>query len=114
MSRQEFPKSVKLEAWKRCGGFCECGCGQKIISGNVQYDHRLADALGGEPTLENCVVMRSRCHLKKTVENDRPAIDKATRVYEKNAGIRKSKGRPMPGTKASGWKKNFDGSTERR
>lgn len=114
MTRREFPKHVKLEAWKRCGGFCECGCGQKIISGNVQYDHRLPDAFGGEPTLDNCVVMRSRCHLKKTTEIDRPAIDKATRIAEKNSGLRKRKSPPMPGTKASGWKKKMDGRTERR
>lgn len=110
--RQEFPKSVKLAAWKRCGGICECGCGQKII--RAQYDHRIPDALGGEPTLENCVVLEAKHHQKKTVEIDRPAIDKATRIREKNAGIRKPKGRPLPGTKASGFRKRMDGSVEKR
>lgn len=112
--RQEFPKSVKLAAWKRCGGICECGCGQKIISGNVQYDHRIPDALGGDNSLENCVVMRTRCHLTKTTTRDVPAIAKAVRISEKNAGVRKRKGKPMPGTKASGWKHKISGDWERR
>jgi len=111
--RQEFPKSVKLAAWKRCGGICECGCGQKIISGNVEYDHILEDYLGGEPTLENCKVLRTKCHDAKT-EKRRPEIDKTRRTIEKNAGVRKRKGKPMPGTKASGWKHKISGDWERR
>lgn len=111
--RQEFPKSVKLAAWKRCGGICECGCNQKIIGGMVEYDHILEDYLGGQPTLENCRVMRTKCHDAKTAER-RPEIDKTRRTIEKNAGIRKPKGRPLPGTKASGLRKKMDGSVERR
>ncbi|MBK8467864.1 MAG: HNH endonuclease [Chloracidobacterium sp.] len=95
--KDEFSKATKLSAWHRCGGFCECGCGQKIISGNVEYDHRLPVALGGDSSVGNCVVLRTRCHLTKTVGFDRPAIDKAVRVKEKNAGLRKPRGRPYAG-----------------
>ncbi len=53
--RKEFPKKVKLAAWQRSGGICECGCGVKIIAGDgPEYDHIIEDTIGGEPTLENC------------------------------------------------------------
>lgn len=105
--RQEFSKKVKLAAWERCGGICECGCGQKIISGAVEYDHIIEDALGGEPVLENCMVMRKRCHDGKTGKR-RPALDKTRRVVEKAAGARKSKN-PMPCGRNSQFKKTMSG-----
>lgn len=111
--RREFSKKVKLAAWMRSGGRCECGCGVKIIAGDgPEYDHIEEDYLGGEPTLENCMVMRKRCHDAKTAKN-RPAIDKTRRGFEKRIGARKTSS-TMPGSKASGWKKKMDGSVEKR
>lgn len=89
MSRQEFPKKVKLAAFERCKGICECGCGQKIIT--AEYDHIVAAALGGSNDLDNCMVLDRRCHRKKTSSHDVPVIAKATRVFEKRAGLRKSR-----------------------
>lgn len=110
--RREFPKAVKLAAFQRCGGICECGCGVKIIAGDgPEYDHILEDTLGGEPTLENCRVLRKRCHGRKTSER-RPEIDKAQRGFEKRIKVRKS--RPMPFGRTSKWKKKLDGTVERR
>ena len=112
MARSEFTKKTKLEAWKRCEGFCECGCQQKII-GIPEYDHIIEDAIDGGNDLENCMVMSKKCHALKTKER-RPEIDKTRRISEKNAGVRKRKGRPIPGSKASGWRKKMDGTAERR
>lgn len=98
-----FPKSVKLAAWKRCGGKCECGCGQKILT--AEYDHWPTPyAYGGANTLENCRVLSARCHRKITAEVDQPRIAKATRIEEKRAGLRKSK-RPFP-KRADPWGKS--------
>ncbi len=113
--RREFPKKVKLAAWDRCGGKCD-RCGNKIVAGNgPEYNHRLPDYLGGEPTLENCEVLCIKpCHRTVTSEQDRPVIDKARRVMEKRIGVRSRKSRPMPGSRASGFRKRMDGSVERR
>ena len=114
MSRLEFTKAVKAAAFQRCNGICECGCGVKIIAGDgPEYDHRIEAALGGDNSLENCVVLRARCHRAKT-SSRAGTLAKVKRTAEKNAGIRKAKGRPLPGTKASGFKKKMDGSVERR
>ena len=114
MSRKEFPKSVKLAAWQRSNGHCECGCGVKIIAGDgPQYDHIIEDALGGEPTLENCRVLRKRCHAGKTSER-RPNLDKARCGFEKRIKARERRARPMAGTKASGWKIKMNGERVKR
>lgn len=110
----EFSKATKLAAWQRSKGICECGCGVKIIAGDgPEYDHKIEVALGGDNSIENCVVMRKRCHDAKTKKR-RPELDKTRAGFEKRIGARKSRGKPLPGTKASGWKHKMDGSWERR
>lgn len=107
-SKNEFPKSVKLAAWQRSGGICECGCGGKIIAGDgPEYDHRLEVTLGGTPTLENCVVLRKRCHRAKTSERAAP-IAKVTAGFEKRINAR---GRKSALSKRAGMK--FDWSKSR-
>lgn len=90
MSRAEFSKAVKREAWDRCGGICE-DC-QLPILGTPEYDHDLPDFLGGEPTLENCRCLCSKCHRIKT-RGDRQRIDKARRIDEKRKGLRPKRSR---------------------
>lgn len=90
MSRREFSKGVRLQAWERSGGRCECGCGQKIV-GTPEYDHIIEDTLTHDNSLANCMVMSKRCHRLKTDRN-RPEIDKTRRVFEKRAGVRTGRG----------------------
>lgn len=88
--RAEFSKKTKLAAWDRCGGICECGCGQKIIT--PEYDHYpVPAALGGAATLDNCRVLNKRCHRILTATKDVPDISKSTRVFEKRIGARESR-----------------------
>jgi 5-methylcytosine-specific restriction endonuclease McrA len=101
VSRQEFPKSVKLAAWERCNGCCECGCNRKIVDG-AEYDHIVPAAVGGPATLENCRVLARACHRRKT-DVDVPRIAKNVRIAEKRAGLRKTN-RGFRGSK------RFDGS----
>jgi 5-methylcytosine-specific restriction enzyme A len=87
MSRKEFSTSVKVAAWKRCGGLCE-ECGDLLKPGRFQYDHDNPDGLTGEPTLDNCVVRCTPCHSEKT-KQDVANIAKAKRREAKALGIRK-------------------------
>lgn len=111
MSRKEFPSSVRMAAKARCeanGWLCETGtrivngveteldgCGLPII-GRPDYDHIRPDGLGGEPTLENCQVICSKCHKIKTHERDRPVMAKADRQMKSATGL-KPKGRGFRG-----------------
>lgn len=110
--RDEFSKATKIAAFQRAKGRCECGCGVKIITGEVEYDHRIEVALGGDNSLENCRVMRAKCHRSKTSERAAP-VAKAKRISERNMGLRKTS-RPFAGNRNSQWKKKMDGSVERR
>ena len=88
MSRREFPAKIKVAAFTRAKGRCEC-CTVEIRPGNgPEYDHRIPDALGGEPTLDNCEVLCRSCHGAKTATRDIPQIAKAKRVEAKHIGAR--------------------------
>lgn len=88
MSRSEFSAQVHKAAWKRCSGRCEApGCGIKLQVGRFEYDHIKPDGLDGEATLENCAVLCSAHHLKKTTEVDRPMMQKADNIRAKHFGF---------------------------
>lgn len=111
MKRIEFTAKIKIEAFKLAKGMCQnCGC--RLVS--AEYDHRVALALGGESTLENCEVLCKGCHRFKTHRVDVPEIARAKRREAKHRNATKPKRNPMPGSKASGWKKRMDGTVERR
>lgn len=89
--RREFSAKVKLAAWDRCkkDGVPHCElCGLRIV-GRPDYDHRVPDGLGGEPTLENCQVICTPCHRHKTHQEDRPIMAKADRQKKAAAGIKR-------------------------
>ncbi len=113
MRRAEFTRSVKLAAWDRAGGRCECGCRRKLYPGDIEYDHRITCEQGGDNSLENCVVLSKACHGMKTHKVDAPAAAKSRSVRAKHIGAHKPK-RPMPGSKASGWYKPLFGPARRR
>ncbi len=95
MSRREFSKPVKREALKRAKGQCEgvldCGkrCETPLANNPFHFDHDIADGLGGEPVLENCVVLCVACHKFKTTKHDVPLIAKVKRIQDRENGIRK-------------------------
>ena len=106
--REEFTKATKQAAWERCKGRCD-ECGNSITRG-VQYDHIVPAWLGGAATLENCACLCTPCHSLKTAKHDVPAIAKTKRVLAKRIKAEAKNRRPMPGSKASGWKKPSTGS----
>ena len=111
-NRREFPPRIRAAAFERCGGRCE-GCGEKVMPKQFAYDHVLPDWLGGEPTLDNCCVLCNDCHKAKTTKSDIPMIAKTKRVRAKHIGAKVSK-RPLPGSRASGWKRTFNNGWVKR
>ncbi|MBP6444808.1 MAG: HNH endonuclease [Gemmatimonadales bacterium] len=110
--RQEFSVAVKKAAWERCGGRCE-GCGGEFDAANrVEYDHRVEASLGGEATLENCVVLGSKCCHRPKTSARAGALAKTGRLERAAAGITRKK-RLIPGSKGSGFRKRLDGTVVR-
>mgnify|MGYP003658919182 CR=1 FL=1 len=97
--RKEFSKAVKLAAWHRAQGVCE-KCGGKLFPGRVEYHHEKEDTFGGEPVLENCVVLCVACHRGITGERAK-VVAKSNRIRNKFIGIRKKK-RTIPGRRFDG------------
>ena len=82
------------------------------MPGKFIYDHIIPDALGGEPTLENCQVLCSTCDDTKTDTQDIPAIAKVKRIRAKHIGAKQPS--RFPGAKNSKWKQKIGGGWELR
>jgi hypothetical protein len=122
IKRLEIPKSVKLAVFKRAGGpdalQCE-GCGLMLRAKRFAYDHSLPEWLQQAPRSERIITAadvkllgEACCHTPKT-SKETGARAHGNRIIEKTARIH-PKSRPMPGAKASGWKRKMDGTTIRR
>ena len=123
--RHEFSKPTKREALRRSGGLCEAvGAvyglepGQRCnapLSHGVEFDHYpIAATERDSDGLENCVACCRTCHRFKTSTYDVPMQAKSKRIRDRHLGIKHTSSRPMPGTRASGIKRKFNGTTELR
>jgi 5-methylcytosine-specific restriction protein A len=121
--RQEFSKPTRRLALERSEGRCEgvgilyglkagLRCNAPLNRGKT-FDHVTADGLGGEPTLENCLVICPTCNAVKTHKGDTPRIAKMKRQRDDHLGIKSRSSRPMPGSKGSGLRRRMDGTTWR-
>ena len=117
LARTEFPQAIRKAAFARAckpDGIPKCeNCGKVIRAGHLRFEHLQPDGLGGEPTMENIAVYCSACADKKTFTEDNPRMQKADRVLKATFGM-KRKGRPMPGSRASGLRKRMNGAVEQR
>lgn len=119
--RVEITAKVKAVVFIRAGGpgalKCE-HCGLLLRGKRFVYDHITAEAkqpLGAERkpvTAEQVQLLGECCYKEKDAQDTRDAA-KSVRLLKDVAGI-KRKGRPMAGSRASGWKRKMDGTTERR
>ncbi len=107
MSRQ-FPKEIERAAFFRSHGRCQ-GCGAKLASGDIHYDHVVPWALSCDSSLANCQVLCNGCHRDKTANRDVPSIAKAKRQADFHQGIAgPGLGQsPMPAGRLSRLRKTF-------
>jgi 5-methylcytosine-specific restriction enzyme A len=110
-ARQEFPAKIKVAAFERAKKRCE-RCGAILIAGKFRYNHRIPDALGGQPTLDNCEVLCIACDSAQTYQTDIPAIAKTRRIRKREAGIKKRSS--FLTSKDSPYKKKLSGEVVRR
>jgi len=109
----KVPPRVRLRIFDRENGACWIS-GRKIMPGDLwDLDHKIALINGGEHRESNLFPALRDKHREKTKQD---VAEKAAtaKVRMKHLGIRKPKGRPMPGSKASGLKKGFDGVVRKR
>lgn len=113
--RLDFDAKTKKAARERANGFCEGkDCGAALGPHNPpEVDHKVECWEGGDNSLENAQVLgRKCCHKPKTAKaTGRRAKADAQRARHLDTKVRK--GRPLPGTRASGIRKRMDGTVER-
>ena len=107
------PPRVRLRVFLKFKGVC-CECGVKIRGRRWVCDHRKAIVNGGENRERNLGPIHEACD--KKVKTPRDVAEKKinNRVQMKHLGIKKRKGRPMPGSRDSGIKMKIGGGWERR
>ena len=102
-----IPARVRLRVFEAHGGICAL-TGRKIMPGDQwDCDHKLALANGGEHRESNLQPALREAHRKKTAE-DVKVKAKIDRVRKKHLGIKTTRS-PMPGSKASKWKRTIGG-----
>ncbi|AKG94545.1 restriction endonuclease-like [Paracoccus phage Shpa] len=108
----KVPDRVRLRVFAAHGGICHL-TGRKIRPGDPwDLDHVQALCNGGEHRESNLAPAIREAHREKTAQ-DVKLRAKADRVRKKHLGIWKPK-TPMPGSRASKWKKPLYGPAIRR
>lgn len=132
----DFPKRVKLAAWKRAGGpdapRCEChmvpefdGCGGLPItkSDPAQYHHiepaeegrdAAPDRLAYLRSIDNCACVRASCHERITPSVTAPAVAKSRSQRMTEANIKKGRPRGFLTNRDGPYRRTLDGRTVRR
>lgn len=108
-----IPPRVRLRVFEREGGVCHLS-GRRIQAGEPwDCDHIVALVNGGEHRETNLAPALRDKHREKTALD---VAEKSTvrRKKMKSLGIAPKKGRPMPGSKASGFRIKMNGEVVRR
>lgn len=102
MTRAEFSKQTKRDAYDRSNGFCEAvGKMYGLPPGKrcnfpfgkaCEYDHIILDANSKDNSLSNCACVCIPCHKFKTAKHDIPKAAKTIRQQDKDRGIRSGNG----------------------
>ena len=111
MSRQEFSKSTKINAFVAARGKCQ-NCGIQLRSTNVEFHHDKECTFGGDARLENCVPLCKNCHSAIT-KRQAAVIAKSNRTRSKHLGL-KPRRSSFATNRDSPWKRKMDGTIVRR
>jgi hypothetical protein len=126
VARVEIPERIKAAVYLRAGGpgdvRCEGPCGGIRVKGRrFVMDHIKAEAkwpIGAERppiTADDVQLLGIDCGCAPDKDRqDNLDAKKSARILKKAAGLGKRRGRPMAGSRASGWKRKMDGTVEKR
>jgi 5-methylcytosine-specific restriction endonuclease McrA len=109
--RHPLTRKQRVEVFMSTDGRCYV-CGQKLRGDAWEAEHPQALALGGSDGIADLRPICRPCHKPKTAD-DKRAIEKCKRVRDRHIGAKRSR-TPLPGSRASGWKRKMDGTVERR
>jgi 5-methylcytosine-specific restriction protein A len=109
----KIPDRVRIRVFEKYKGSCYRS-GIKIRSGDQwDIDHIIALVNGGSHSEDNLAPILIGPHKEKT-KADRKIQSRIYKIKKRHLGLKKPKGRPMMGTKLSGWRRRFDGTVVKR
>lgn len=109
----KVPNRVRIRVFERFHGRCYRS-GIPIAAGQPwELDHIIALANGGSHRESNLAPILASEHKLKS-KQDRKVQTRIFKAKRRHLGLRKAKSKPMPGSKASGWRRKMDGTWERR
>ena len=112
--RKSLSTRDRLRIFTLHGGVCHL-CGGKVQAGEAwDVSHDTPLELGGDDDDENRKPAHRKCHRAYTAAVDIPNIAKAKRREAKHLGAKAPSARPLPGSRASGWKQKLSGEWVRR
>ena len=114
--RQPLTDQERVQLFLEKGGRCH-RCTRKIMHGEKWYDEHVHSlGTGGsnkwfnrDVTCKNCFPIKNAEDAKKLAKGRAVAVSRIIPPSQ-----RQKKGRPMPGSKRSGFRKRMDGTVERR
>ena len=113
--REFLTDHQKTKLFLERGGVCH-RCTTKIRGRRWYVEHLISLGNGGTNAWENLGVTCENCFAPKNAEDAKK--QSKSRAVATSCIIprsqRQKKGRPMMGSKASGWRKRMDGTVERR
>ncbi len=78
--RGSLSRADKVRVWNAQNGICPRCLKPVPLEGlGVEYDHDVPRELSNDDSLGNLFAMHTDCHLRKTLDEDRPRIAKARR-----------------------------------
>ncbi len=108
-----IPARVKLRILQRQGFVCAVTGLPFSERSKPEFDHVAALVNGGAHREGNLQAIQPQAHKIKTAADVAIKV-KADRIQKKRFGLAAPSRHPIPGSKASPWKRRLDGSTVRR
>ncbi|MFC0282420.1 HNH endonuclease [Camelimonas abortus] len=113
MKRKSLTAAQRVRVFDAAGGVCHI-CSLRIQVGEPwDVEHCKPLWLGGADEPSNMRPAHIRCHAVKTAGEAKTRA-KTDRVRAIHLGIKPKSRNPIPGSKASGWKRRMDGTVVRR
>jgi len=113
-ARRSLTPKQRAQLFLSADGKC-CLCGGRIDGARERWivEHLVPLADGGTNDIDNLAPAHEACAKPKTA---REATGRARlkRAGMRHLGVKPRKSRPMPGSRASGWKKPMHGPAHRR
>ena len=110
--RKPLSAKQKAQMFLDAGGIC-CICGCKIDGVKQAWDEHINPLwLNGDNSAPNRAPAHEKCARTKSAK-ETETRSKIRSTAEKHMGAKTIKGRPLLGTKASGWRHRFKGWEKR-